>query len=309
MKKTLIRNYSMLLGLTAMLGFSSCLKDSNYVDFAGVGTTVEIPMSGVSNFSKGSLTESTDAIVKQFAVNVASPKPLSSDLTVTIAVDPAALTAYNASQTAVAFEPFPAGSYVIDKTSIVVPANTRTQVVKVTFDKTKLDPAKSYLLAISITDAGGQTINGNYHTKYYSIIGNDFAGLYDWHYERRNNADGSGAPAGGSFDDEVIVYPVTPRIFEVTSGYYLATERYQVTFTKPDALHYKNFTLKFNPDDLANVFTANGITVTQQPVIFVPGYDATKSYTFAEALGLLTFQYVVQNSSGFRYSIDKYTHK
>jgi hypothetical protein len=309
MKNTLIRNFSMLLGLTAMLGFSSCVKDSNYVDFAAVGTTIDIPLGGVSNFSKGSLTESTDEIVKQFAVNVSSPKPLSTDLTVTIAVDEAARTAYNTAQTAVAFEAFPAGSYTIDKTSAVVPAGTRTDIVTVKFDKTKLDPAKSYLLAISITDAQGQTINANYHTKYYSIIGNDFAGLYDWHYERRNNSDGSGAPAGGSFDDEVIIFPVTPRIFEVTSGYYTATARYQVTFEKPDAAHYKNFTLKFNPDDLANIFTVNGITVTQQPVIFVPGYDATKSYTFAEALDLLTFQYVVQNSSGYRYSIDKYTHK
>nr|WP_294946441.1 DUF1735 domain-containing protein [uncultured Mucilaginibacter sp.] len=305
MKKTLIKTSSILLGLTALLSFSSCLKDSRFVDFAAVGTTIDIPLGGVSNFSKGSLTESTDEIIKQFAVNISSPKPLSKDLTITLGVDAAALTAYNASQTAVAFEPFPTDSYTIDKTSVVVPAGTRTQVVTVKFDKTKLDPAKSYLLAISITDAQGETINGNYHTKYYSIIGNDFAGQYAWHFERRNNGDGSGAPAAGSFDDEVTVYPVTPRQFEVTSGYYVATERYEVTFEKPDATHYKNFKVTLNATDVANIFTPNGITVTQQPVIYVP-YDATKSYTFAEALQLLTFQYKV-NTGADRFLIDKYT--
>jgi hypothetical protein len=306
MKQTLIKNFSMLLGLTAMLGFSSCLKDSNYVDFGAVGTTVEIPLSGTANFSKGSLTESTDEIVKQFAVNVASPKPLGTDLTVTLSVDAAALTAYNASQTAVLFEPFPTDSYTIDKTSVVIPAGTRTQVITVTFDKTKLDPAKSYLLPITISDAQGQTINGNYRTKYYSIIGNDFAGEYQWQFTR--------TPAAGNFTyadgEHAIIFPVTPRIFEVAGGYFTGNIRYRVTFQKtgvgPAAL-YHHFSIVINPSDVTDILGAQSppIVITTAPSIV--GY-VEKNYTFAEALQLLDngLTYGVTGGSGVRKNLDQY---
>ncbi|MGZ3750721.1 MAG: hypothetical protein ACXVAU_05565, partial [Mucilaginibacter sp.] len=129
----------------------------------------------------------------------------------------------------------------------------------------------------------------------------------NWHFERRNNGTGAGAPAGGSFDDVVQIGPVTPTQFEVTSGYYVATERYEVSYTQVDANDFKAFNVILNADDITNIFTANGITVVQQPVIFDATYNANTTYTFAQSLVFLHYQYIVQNSSGFRYLIDQYT--
>ena len=297
MKQTMIKNFSIMLGLTAMLGFSSCLKDSNYVDFAAVGTTIEIPLSGKGGIT--SLAGGSDTVVKQFAVNIASPKPLSSDLTVTLAVDPAALTAYNTANTAVVFEPFPTGSYTIDKLSAVIPAGTRTQLISITFDKTKLDPSKSYMLPISITDAQGQTINGNYHTKYYSIIGNDFAGAYTWDYIRYNANTPLPTPSGGTALGQAgFINPVTPTEFTMITGYNGHGVRYDVTFTKTGPGAYSNFKVKFVPSDVTDLWGPSTITVTQDPV-FEMLDPATKHFRL---------QYIAYNGSANRYIIDDY-HK
>lgn len=272
----------MLLGLTAILGFSSCLKDSRYVDFAAVGTTVEIPLSGRT--AVNALTEATDAITRQFAVNVASPKPLSTDLTITVGYDAAALAAYNTFQTAVTFEPFPPGSYVIDKPTVVVPAGTRTQVITVTFDRTKLDPSKSYLLPISILDAQGQTLNANYHTKYYSVIGNDFAGVYTYEYRRFQNGTGPGAGAipslgQGSAPDitnaagsTTVLTPVTPTEFKMETGYNGQHVMYDVTFKRTvtgSVITYTNWAVKFLPADLQK-WTDAGISNMVPPKFTIP---------------------------------------
>ncbi|MGZ3810447.1 MAG: DUF1735 domain-containing protein [Mucilaginibacter sp.] len=291
----------------AVLSLSSCLKDNRYIDFSKVGTIVDFPLGGTSNFAKDAFTESGDTITRQFAVNIGSPTPPTSATNITLAIDNAIVTSYNASQTVVNYLPFPTGSFSFTNTSVTVPAGQRTAIVSVTVYKHLLDPSKSYMLPIKIASAGGLNISGNFGIHYYHIIGNPFAGNYNWHFERRNNGTGAGAPAGGSFDDVVTIGPVTPTQFEVTSGYYTGTERYEVKFTQVDLTHFKGFNVAFNADDVTSIFTANGITVTQQPVIFDATYDANTTYDFNQSLVFLHYQYIVQNSSGFRYNIDLYT--
>jgi hypothetical protein len=323
MKKTLLRNLSVMLGLTAVLGFSSCLKDKNFVDFAAVGTTVEIPLSGRTSIN--ALTEATDVITRQFAVNVASPKPLSTDLTVTVGFDAAALTAYNASQSAVVFEALPADAFTIDKPTVVIPAGTRTQIVTVTIQKSKLDPSKSYLLPISILDAQGQTINGNYHTKYYSAIGNDFAGVYIWQYRRYQNGTGPGTvgnpprqaipsknegsvvDGGGSFTDnthETIITPVTPTEFKMETGYNGNHVQYDVRFTRTVSgatITYTNWSVRFLADDLQK-WTDAGIENKVAPAFTLPPPATNADPKFFE------LNYVSGGASG-RYIDDTYTKK
>jgi hypothetical protein len=314
MKKTLIKTSSIMLGLTVLLGFSSCLKDSRFVDFAAVGTTVEIPLSGKSQIN--ALTEATDVITRQFAVNVASPKPLSKDLTVTLGFDAAALAAYNASQSAVVFEPMPTDAYSLDKATVVIPAGTRTQIVTLTIQKTKLDPSKSYLLPISITDAQGETINGNYHTKYYSAIGNDFAGVYFYEYRRFQNGTGPGAGAipsrgEGSAPDitnaagsETVITPVTGTEFKMETGYNGQHVQYDVRFTRTvsgSTVTYSNWTIRFLPDDLQK-WTDAGIENKVAPKFTLPPPATNADPKFFE------LNYVSGGASG-RYIDDTYKKK
>jgi hypothetical protein len=314
MKKTLIRNLSAMLGLTAVLGFSSCLKDKNFVDFAGVGTTIEIPLSGKTGVN--ALTEATAVVTRQFAVNIASPKPLSTDLTVTVGFDAAALTAYNASQNAVVFEALPADAFTIDKPTVVIPAGTRTQIVTVTIQKSKLDASKSYLLPISILDAQGQTINGNYHTKYYTAIGNDFAGVYFYAYRRFQNGTGPGAgfiPSRGegsapditnAAGSETVIVPVSPTEFKMETGYNGQHVQYDVRFTRTvsgTTVNYTNWNIRFLAEDLQK-WTDAGIENKVAPTFTLPPPATNADPKFFE------LNYVSGGASG-RYIDDTYTKK
>ncbi|AMR31063.1 hypothetical protein A0256_06305 [Mucilaginibacter sp. PAMC 26640] len=302
-KRLLIKNLAIILGLLAMVSFSSCLKDKNFVDFAAVGTTIDIPLGGLSGVS--SLTENKDTIVRQFAVNVSSPKPLTTDLTVSLGVDQANIDAYNKLQTAVVYEAFPAGSYVMDKTSVVIPANTRTQIITVTFYKNKLDPAKSYLLPIAIKDAQGQVISGNFGIKYYNAIGNDFAGPYDHAFTRTPAAGNYGFGEGHT----AVFIPNTPRQFEVAGGYFTGTIRYRVSFTKTGTgagATYSQFSIVVNPDDVKDILAVQSTPISVTVPAFIVDY-VEKQYTFTEALALFKggFSYSVFGSAA-RTNLDQY---
>src|SRR5882757_4405122 len=97
MKKRLYILTVIILSAT-ILSLSSCLKDSRFVDFSQVGTMVELPLeafNGPGKLVAGAFPIQAAPQTIKLVVNLASPKPLSSDLTVTLGVDQAALTAYN----------------------------------------------------------------------------------------------------------------------------------------------------------------------------------------------------------------------
>jgi len=319
MKKKLISKLSILLLLVCGLTFSSCLKDSRFVDFSKVGTIVEFPLGGNTYFGQDAVTAAPDttpkgAITLQFAVNIASPTAPKTATTITFSVDdPAIITAYNAANSAVQYLPMPSNAYVYTQTSVTIPAGQRTAILTVTFYKNLLDPSKSYMLPIRIIGAGGLNISSNMGTTYFHFIGNPFAGSYTQTFSRYNGFSSpppAGTPkSGGSFVGPVTIYPVTPTQFQVVSGYFTDNVNYEVTFQQPDATHFQNFQISLNPDDVAANFTPSGIAVTQQPVFgYGTAYAPNTPYTYAQALAFLTFQYTVQNSSGFRYNIDQYVH-
>ena len=314
MKKKIFLKFSTLLLLTGTLFLSSCLKDSRFVDFSKVGTVVDFPLGGTLNFGSDAITESTDTVVRQFSINVASPNLPTSSTSITLSVnDPAVIAAYNASNTAVAFVAMPTSAFVFNTTTVTIPAGKNTAILSVTIYKNQLDPSKSYMLPIAIVSSPGATVSANLGTHYFHVIGNPFAGNYTWNFTRYNTSDGSGAVSSASFTGKTVtISPVTPTQFEVTSGYYLATEKYEVTFTQVDATHFSNFQITFNATDVANVFVANGISVTQQPVFaygVTPAYDPNAIYSYTDALKLFTFQYVVYNGSASRFCIDNYVHQ
>lgn len=285
MKKKLYLLSTILLSAAA-LSLSSCLKDNRYVDFSKVGTVVDFPLGGLANFNSAAVTDAGDTIVKQFAVNVASPNVPTTATTLTLAVDNSVVASYPT--TPVLYTAMPTDAYVFTANTVTVPAGKQYATISVTFYKGKLDPSKSYMLPIRITKTSAGTISGNYGIFYFHFIGNDFAGNYTWDFTR--------VPDGGtSFTGETATFnPVTPTQFEVAGGYYTGTIRYEVTFTKNgtgSSATYSNFAISINKDDETNIIIGGaGTTIGQQPLIV--GYDPTHNYTFAEAInGLFKFNW------------------
>ncbi len=243
--------YSKLTGLILLAGvtlLSSCLKDDRYVDFGASKPIAELPISGLTNFSKDAFTEAGDTIVRQFAVNIASPSIPTTDTKVTLAVDNSVIAAYAKIDNSVSYVAMPANAFVFTDVSVTIAKGTRTKIVSVTIYKNKLDPSLSYMLPIVIKDASGTTISGNFGIHYYHVIGNHFAGVYKWDYLRYNNSSGTGTPTTDSKGQSATLSPVTPTQFEVASGY--LGLRYEVTFTQ-NAGVYSNFAVAINADDAA----------------------------------------------------------
>ncbi|MFB9841262.1 DUF1735 domain-containing protein [Mucilaginibacter ginsenosidivorans] len=284
MKKRLYFISTLLLAMTA-LSLSSCLKDPRYVDFSKAGNVVNMPFSGQAYFGGDAITEApaddeNGTIVRQFSVNVATANPPTTDTKVTLAVDFSLVDSYNALGGAVHYEPMPSEAYSFTTTEVTVPSGKQYAVTSVTFYKNLLDPSKSYMLPIKIASTtGGYTISGNLGVHYYHFIGNDFAGAYLWDYTR--------IPAAGNFVGETTtLFPVTPTQFEMNSGYFTQTIRYEVTFTKNSDGTYSDFAVDLNADDIQNILVANGLTLVKHPVLV--NYDPTHKYTYDEVVhGLL----------------------
>jgi hypothetical protein len=176
MKKKIYFTSAILMS-AALLFLSSCLKD-NYFDFTKNAPVVDFPLGGTTFFAADAISEApaNDAngtIVRQFAINVASPQKLTTATTVTLAVDNSIVTTYNTAHPATTYLPMPTDAYVFTATSVTVPAGQQYSTISVTFYKTKLDPTLNYMLPIKIVSAGGITVSSNMGIHYFHFIGND----------------------------------------------------------------------------------------------------------------------------------------
>jgi hypothetical protein len=310
MKKKIYFITTALAALT-VLSLSSCLKDPRYVNFGQGGTVVNFPTGGLAHFGGDAVTDPGDTIVKQFAVEIASPTVPASATDVTIAVDNSIIAAYTATNSAVDYQTMPDGSFTLSATKVTVPAGKRSAVVTVTFYKALLDPSKSYMLPIKIVSTtGGGTISGNFGIHYYHFIGNDFAGSYEHFYTRWSNGDSlTVADQPRSDKGGTTISPISPSEFVVQTNYYTGPN-YDVTFTKTGTgagATYSNWAIQFLPADIAPGTTwADNITVVDGPK-FRPLHftlDPNAQYTYAQSLGLLRFYF--QTAS--RAIIDDYVH-
>ena len=214
MKKIAI--ITLLLGLI----FSGCLKDSPNDNFNGLSPTVGFINAGLGYFSSDALTFSSDTLTVPMAINLASVNTLSKDITVTIGVDVTTANTYNATS-AVKYVLMADSSYSLPVKTITIPSGKRIDTLNVSFYKHTFDPSKSYLLAISITDASGITIASNFQTHYFHVIGNPIAGTYEEYWSRWQTGDSSGGAATALYYKydvgPVIFTPVDPTSIEVTS--------------------------------------------------------------------------------------------
>ena len=171
----------LLIGTLLLVDLTSCIKDTAFkgeTDFSGLQDHVLIVKGGVANFSASNIAfNNGDTTTVTLTLNLASVDLPTSDVKVTIAVDAPKVDDYNAS-TGKSFQLAPPSAYSIGTTTITIPAGQQFATTTVSFYKDQFDPAVSYILPISITDASGKGLSSNQNTIYYNVIGNPLAGLY-----------------------------------------------------------------------------------------------------------------------------------
>jgi Domain of unknown function (DUF1735) len=278
----------------AIILLSSCIKSRDgYTDFSNLKPIVQIPEGGFKNFGKAALTfPSSDLIDSvEFYVNYASTNVASGDVTITLGYDAAALSAYNADgANKIKYEKMPDSLYMFTSTKVVVKkGNNYAGPVKFYVYPNKVDPTKNYMFPLSIIDAQGNNISGNFGTVYYHMIGNTLAGSYTRNYIRWNNATGTGTPTTQN-STTIPLSPDDPFTVQAQSGYGSQNGfncRYLITFDLVGGV-YSNLKVVINPDDIVNSLTANGITLT-----------ADASIIYADPVNKkFKFSFAVTNSAG-----------
>ncbi|HVG42132.1 MAG TPA: DUF1735 domain-containing protein, partial [Chitinophagaceae bacterium] len=177
------------LGLTLCVGviFTSCLKDKGFEDneYGAVRNTeggkfVSIRGAGLTNFTKSNLqinTSKTDTIRYDVFVDLDYAVATTSPVTVTLALDNSKIATYNAANSK-NFQPVTNDMIKLLNSTLTIPAGERTAKTTLEVYQNKFDPAKSYLIPLTIMTADGATLSSNLNTRYINIIGNPLAGTY-----------------------------------------------------------------------------------------------------------------------------------
>lgn len=287
--------------LAAGLFFPSCVKNRDgETSFSSIKPVVQIPEGGMANFGNSALTfpGTDEADTAWFRIDFAATNVASKDQTVTLGYDANALAVVNSSLDPTSqYAKFPDSTFSFTTTKVTVKSgqNYSAQVPFIVFPS-KIDPTKSYMFPISITDGSGNTISGNFGTIYYHVIGNPIAGSYSWDWTRWNNNTGTGSPTSSSFTGSSAVFsPDNPTTIEVPGGY--LGIRYIISFTNNGGT-LSNFQISLNADDVAAQLTPSNITVTEGPTII----------TADPVNGVWKFHFTVYNPGAlaYRYLVDKY---
>ena len=145
---------------------SSCLKDTDKtVDFSDAKGSLELPAVAFNGPTQGVAVDKTKAQESfTLTVNLSGAKTSSSATSVTLAVDQAAMTAYNKDLVLL-----PTADYAIQSLNVSIPAGQRQAILNIVINSSLIDLTKSYALPISITNGGGQGINPNYKTIIYTF--------------------------------------------------------------------------------------------------------------------------------------------
>ncbi|HXO76665.1 MAG TPA: DUF1735 domain-containing protein [Puia sp.] len=278
-----MKKSSIVISFASILFLGSCLKDKPNVDFgqdagyiaeistASTNGTDQAPSGGLTYFGGAVIATSvdTDPDDEFFTVNIASQYPPTKDIPVTVAINDAARTAYNAApQDGYTYGALPANAYSFPATTGTIHSGLRLDTFNITFMHGNMDPTKDYMLPISLTAAPGTTISGNLNTIYFHIIGNLLAVNHTQTYQRWDAADSSGAAAVTTPIGPVFFTPLSSLKNEFLSGFTDAQTtklRYDLSFVRSGS-SANTFSVAFNSSDVKAMQKA-GDTVKVGPSI------------------------------------------
>lgn len=315
-----LSKYSYFITCVSLLfTLGSCVKDRNALatDFSNLQPIVELRDNisgvgndaGLANFGKASLNFTSDPYVQSFYVNLASVNVRSQDLKVTLGVDQAALDAYNADpNNEIKFEMMPDSLYSFTTTEVTIPSGLRVAKDSVIFYPSKFDPSKSYMLPISVTDASGLTISGNFGTIYYHIIGNPLAGNYFQDFYRWNDAaDTTGPPNSTVFEGQLLpVSPESPNTLFLPESYLqtFTGGGISLSFTNTNGV-LSDFAVYLNDATLQGL-ADGGFTVVTAPKL-VSYHIVGDASTHYSGSTFRTYMEVLNSAGGNRKLIDNFT--
>ena len=167
--------------LVIVFSLNSCLKNGKYyTDFAAVGPSVDLPLSAADNLGLEtyafSSTETSASI--PFYINLASPKPLGTAVTATLALDTAFFNSFNAANGGI-YSILPDSVYtVINGWNRTIPAGQRLDSMYVKIDFTKMDLTQAYILPVTIQSASVPIEQWN-HLLVNPSVKNQYDGTYN----------------------------------------------------------------------------------------------------------------------------------
>jgi Domain of unknown function (DUF1735) len=295
---------------------SSCIKSRDgYTDFSNLKPIVQIPEGGFKNFGKAALSFPASNLIDsvEFYVNYASTNVAEADVTITLGYDEAALNAYNADgANKIKYEKMPDSLYMFTTTKVIVKkGNNYAGPIKFYVYSNKVDPTKNYMFPLSIKDAQGNNISGNFGTIYYHMIGNPLAGNYLWSYYRWNGTTDTTTAPNSTVATNVplAVFPINPTSVFLQE-YYIGVNFGQTTYGT--TLEFENnsgtpinFSTIFDSKSLDVLSNASFSTPTNGPKLvkaILVGNAATnyKGTTFR------TYTEFINSAGAVRAMIDNY---
>ncbi len=181
----------------------------------------------------------------------------STDITVNLTVDPAALDRYNAwdnetndpDDEALDFEVLPANFYSMPTTTVTIPKGERRVTLNIKLKTDQFDLTKKYALPLTISATNHGIISGNHQTAIYSVgAKNKYDGVYA---VTGTMVDATNAAFVGYYPKEVELITVDANTVEYNdSGEHLAGHIFD---TGAGASYYGSFLAQFNFDAQDNV--------------------------------------------------------
>jgi hypothetical protein len=102
----------------------------------------------------------------------------SNSVNVSLKLDDALITAYNTANKT-SFVPLPTNLYKLSEMEVAMKPGDFARTIKMTFDPTKLDPTKSYAVAVNIANAGSYKLRSGLSSAVFQIIAkNRFDAVY-----------------------------------------------------------------------------------------------------------------------------------
>jgi hypothetical protein len=225
---------------------------------------------------------------------------------VTLGVDAAAITAYNAAN-GTNYQPFPAGSYKLTTSKVTIPAGQHYGTTTLEIYQNKLDPSASYLIPISITDGGGRQLSSNQNTIYYNVIGSPLAGVYNFTGYRWNapNIDTTTPPASTPYNN----VPTAVGALNATTLFLPNTYLNQNAIAAGTALSFTNnagvlSNFKVSVSDPQGGISGAGFSIVTGPVLV--GYNIVGTAATKYVGSTFRIYYVFYNGSANRATIDNF---
>ncbi|NVO19124.1 MAG: DUF1735 domain-containing protein [Bacteroidetes bacterium] len=164
--------------LASVVLLNSCLKDDADYWKDGVAGKMYATVLNSTLQSEG-LAPVPDEVTFSFMVNIASDTPPSSDVTLTLAIDPDAVTAYN-TQTGKAYLAYPTAEILTP--TVTIAAGTRTAMVSFkVWGADALNACDNYIAAVTIKTVSDPNIKIASNMKSYLLslpISNPYSGNY-----------------------------------------------------------------------------------------------------------------------------------